>query len=215
MNYVTSHDSMNPNVFIFYESLLQPSLSSHVATDTLLSQGCLSLLGSDLYADMEFVLSPEEGVVEPDVGVSSSEEGVVIKAHRVIVASRCEWLKRALLSGMKEAIDRRVVVRDCPEATFRLFLRYLYGGRLDMDAMATEEVVELLAAADQYETSVLRGRCERCLVSRVEDVTVFPLLQVADRYSVKRLRVSVVYQELLLLIFAKFLIVKKNLSVKT
>ena len=107
------------------------------------------------------------------------------------------------------------MVRDCPEATFRLFLRYLYGGRLDMDAMATEEVVELLAAADQYETSVLRGRCERCLVSRVEDVTVFPLLQVADRYSVKRLRVSVVYQELLLLIFAKFLIVKKNLSVKT
>lgn len=156
--------------------------------DTVLSQGCLSLLGSDVHADMTFVLLPVE--VTSDVGVATPEVGVVIKAHRVIVASRCEWLKRALLCGMKEAIDRRVVVRDCSETTFRLFLRYLYGGRVDMDAMATEEVVDLLATADQYETSVLRGRCERCLVSRVEDVTVFPLLQVADRYSVKRLRVS-------------------------
>lgn len=29
-----------------------------------------------------------------------------IKAHRVIVAARCDWFRRALLSGMKEAIDR-------------------------------------------------------------------------------------------------------------
>lgn len=33
-------------------------------------------------------------------------EGVVITAHRVIVAARCEYFKRALQSGMKEAIDR-------------------------------------------------------------------------------------------------------------
>ena len=31
-----------------------------------------------------------------------------IQAHRVIVAARCDWFRRALLSGMKEAIDRLV-----------------------------------------------------------------------------------------------------------
>lgn len=33
-------------------------------------------------------------------------EGVELQAHRVVVAARCEWFRRALLSGMREAIDR-------------------------------------------------------------------------------------------------------------
>lgn len=85
---------------------------------------------------------------------------------------------------------RRIVVRDCSETTFLLFLHYLYGGPLELDSLHIEAVVKLLAAADQYETSVLRGRCEVCLVGKVEDGTVFPLLQVADRYSARRLRVT-------------------------
>jgi hypothetical protein len=34
------------------------------------------------------------------------EEVCSIQAHRVIVAARCDWFRRALLSGMREAIDR-------------------------------------------------------------------------------------------------------------
>lgn len=34
------------------------------------------------------------------------EEVCTIQAHRVIVAARCDWFRRALLSGMREAIDR-------------------------------------------------------------------------------------------------------------
>ena len=30
----------------------------------------------------------------------------MIPAHRVIVASRCQWACRALQSGMKEALER-------------------------------------------------------------------------------------------------------------
>lgn len=33
-------------------------------------------------------------------------DSMELKAHRVVVASRCEWFRRALLSGMREAIDR-------------------------------------------------------------------------------------------------------------
>ena len=83
------------------------------------------------------------------------------------------------------------MIRECTECTFRLFLSYLYGGPLETDKMSIDDIIELLAVADHYETTVLRGRCEEYLVSRVEDSTVFPLLQVADRYSTRRLRVSV------------------------
>lgn len=39
---------------------------------------------------------------------SLKKEYHIFKAHRVIVASRCEWLKKALLSGMQEDIHRLV-----------------------------------------------------------------------------------------------------------
>lgn len=34
------------------------------------------------------------------------DEKCIIKSHRVIVAARCDWFRRALLSGMREAIDK-------------------------------------------------------------------------------------------------------------
>ena len=49
----------------------------------------MQLASSLKYADMEFVL-----------------EETVIPAHRVIVASRCEWACRALQSGMREEKER-------------------------------------------------------------------------------------------------------------
>ena len=76
---------------------------------------------------------------------------VVIGAHRVVLAARSEWFQRALQSGMKEAIDRRIVVQDIEESLFRSFLHYLYGGHLDLASMSQQEVVELLAVADRYE----------------------------------------------------------------
>ena len=33
----------------------------------------------------------------------------VIKCHRVILAARCPYFRRALLSGMREAIERCVI----------------------------------------------------------------------------------------------------------
>lgn len=99
--------------------LLQSKSSSQLA------QGCLKLLSTLEYSDMKFILRPQqlaaplgqeegeekatptEGEAIPP-GQDSDAEPVVISAHRVIVSARCEWMKRALMSGMREAIDRYV-----------------------------------------------------------------------------------------------------------
>lgn len=47
----------------------------------------------------------ESVISHPGVDVPV-EEVCTISAHRVIVAARCDWFRRALLSGMREAIDR-------------------------------------------------------------------------------------------------------------
>ena len=84
-----------------------------------LAQGCLKLLSTLEYSDMKFVLVQQQATTpgqeereekntptEGEVREGSGAEPVVISAHRVIVSARCEWLKRALMSGMREAIDR-------------------------------------------------------------------------------------------------------------
>jgi hypothetical protein len=128
------------------KSLLRapPGLEPPRAADSVLAQGCVQLASSQLHTDMEFVLEPATPSEE-----EGREDPTVIHAHRVIVASRCEWACRALLSGMIEAQKRRIVVSGVEEDVFRLFLHYLYGGHLVTETMATETLVNLMAVADR------------------------------------------------------------------
>ena len=104
--------------------LLQTKSSNQLAS------GCLKLLSTLEYSDMQFVLQQQQATPpgqeeERDGKATPTEEEatppaeqakrqrcqsepVVVSAHRVIVSARCEWLKRALMSGMREAIDRLV-----------------------------------------------------------------------------------------------------------
>lgn len=45
----------------------------------------------------------------------------------------------------------KIVIYDMEESTFRLFLKFVYSGHLDMDKMSMEEIIEMLAVADRYE----------------------------------------------------------------
>ena len=55
----------------------------------------------------------ERRPLESHGGEGEGEGGVVIPTHRVIVAARCEYFKRALQSGMKEDIDKYVCMYVC------------------------------------------------------------------------------------------------------
>ena len=125
-----------------------------------LADGCHQFFDTQELSDMVIVLvspkTPSEDapnfLLSPSKAQSLSDQGgVEIPAHRVVLAARSEWFQRALQSGMKEAIDRRIVVQDIEESLFRLFLSFLYGSHLDFGIMSQQEVVELLAVADRYE----------------------------------------------------------------
>lgn len=65
----------------------------------------LQLLKNETNTDMEFEIVGNSGMENCDEN-STQDEKCIIKAHRVIVAARCDWFRRALLSGMREAIDK-------------------------------------------------------------------------------------------------------------
>ena len=75
-----------------------------------LAQSVLQLLLSGDYADMSFTFDTTDLVhcstCTECKRFSKQNSRAEIPAHRVIVATRCDWFGRALLSGMKESIER-------------------------------------------------------------------------------------------------------------
>jgi hypothetical protein len=57
-------------------------------------------------ADVDMEAASEVGASAAEAVAAIPRKSCRISAHRVILASRCTWFKRALLSGMKESIDR-------------------------------------------------------------------------------------------------------------
>ena len=70
-----------------------------------LARSVMQLLVSGDHADLTFVLNRTD-VTHCSTCAKYEANKSEIPAHRVIVATRCSWFKRALLSGMKESIER-------------------------------------------------------------------------------------------------------------
>ncbi|CAG9817046.1 unnamed protein product [Phaedon cochleariae] len=162
------------------------------ANKSVLSQHCAGLLASGAKADMEFEVVDTNEAQRSDGAAEAvqdvEEEKCVVKAHRVIVAARCDWFRRALLSGMREAIDRKIVVHDTSPHLFKILLEYLYSGRLDRNTLSTEQLVELLLLGDRYEMDSLKQTCEYMLVRSIDSEVVLYLLSVADQYNARILK---------------------------
>ena len=61
-------------------------------------------------------------------------QGEVIRAHSQVLCARSEVLKKQLNSGMQESMSKVIMIEDCPAATFKAFLKFLY-----TDALPTAE----------------------------------------------------------------------------
>ncbi|KAK3089222.1 hypothetical protein FSP39_001872 [Pinctada imbricata] len=111
-----------------------------------------------------------------------------IPAHRVILASRCKWFSRALQSGMRESIDKKISIHDTNPEVFSLFLEYLYGGQLNVKDLTTDHLSELLSLADRYEVAGLQEVCEMSLKSHIDKETAVYLFSLADQVQSKSLK---------------------------
>ncbi|KAH8420506.1 hypothetical protein KR009_011057 [Drosophila setifemur] len=156
-----------------------------------LSKNALRLLHSTQLADMEFEVhtytSNATGKPEATASSDSSLQVHSFKAHRVIVAARCEWFKKALMSGMQESINRKVIITDTSPVIFRRLLLYLYGAPIDR-TVGAEQVCELMLLADRYSIDDLKELCENTLYALIDEDSVVCLLGIADRYMATALK---------------------------
>lgn len=124
-----------------------------------------------------------------DDEISTKREIHSFKAHRVIIAARCEWFRKALLSGMQEDINRKITIHDTSPVIFRRLLLYLYGAPIDRK-VDVEQLCELMLLADRYSVDELKDICEMTLVSLIDDESVVCLLGIADRFNTSSLKAN-------------------------
>lgn len=113
----------------------------------------------------------------------------IFRAHRVIVASRCEWFHKALSSGMQESIHRRITIRDTSPVIFRRLLLHLYGAPVDK-TVGAEQLCELMLLADRFSVDALKDICECTLRALIDDSSVLCLLALADRLFATSLKAN-------------------------
>lgn len=84
---------------------------------------------------------------------------------------------------------RKITVHDTNPFVFRVFLEYLYSGRLRQSSLTTDQFTELLLLSDRYEVDSLKQACEYGLHSSIDEDSVLYFLSMADQYNAKTLRV--------------------------
>eukprot|EP00795_Rhopilema_esculentum_P009403 gene9403-17112_t len=76
--------------------------------NTALSTSLENLLETSAFADLVFVVSGDSSNhVDLNAEPKNVDQAVVFRAHRVVVATRCNWFRIALGSGMKESSERK------------------------------------------------------------------------------------------------------------
>ncbi|XP_039265805.2 uncharacterized protein LOC120341379 [Styela clava] len=156
---------------------------SPVPRDSVLSSHASQLFNSldsaNNFLDMKFIVHYFE---------DEKPMTKILKAHRVIVSCRCDWFRRALLSGMKEDIKREINIYECNPDLFEDFLRYLYTGRLDCNNISVDTLADMIALSDQYEVDSLKSVCEGALKPLITNENVLELLSIGEQFNASSLR---------------------------
>lgn len=177
-----------------FESLCHPPLSR----ESNLAKNAVQLLKSGNDTDMKFEIVTNQDCIDTIIenthdqkknhSISEEDKWHVIRAHCVIIASRCDWFRKALLSGMRESIDKKIIIHDTNPILFHIFLEYLYGGHLDTGQLSTEQLADLMQLSDRYEVDSLKQISEEALKKHIDEDSALFLLSIGDQFNAKSLR---------------------------
>ncbi|XP_039855416.1 BTB/POZ and MATH domain-containing protein 2-like [Panicum virgatum] len=141
---------------------------------------------SDIRSQLGALLDSADGS-----DVSFAVGGEEFPAHRAVLAARSPVFKAQLLGSMADAKMASIVLHDIAPATFKLMLRFIYTDTFPADGLlttATENLRDLLAAADRYALDRLKLLCARKLWDVVSTETIATILACAETYNCPELR---------------------------
>lgn len=113
-------------------------------------------------------------------------QDVQLPAHRIVLAARCAYFRAMLYGGMQESTAKEVQINDdFSPMVMRLLLGYIYTEQLD--PVALDDAVPLMACADHYGMSKLREAMLRQIDEFLTVDTFFEVLSAATKHRQERL----------------------------
>ena len=121
--------------------------------------------------------------------------GETIRAHKAILAARCEYFDTMLNSGFAEgtggagatsgAATAPLPVEDTTPTAFRALLRFLYTGRVELEEAS---VLDVACLSQRYLVKELHDQCAECCNATVSLANAVPWLVAADTHALAGLR---------------------------
>jgi hypothetical protein len=116
---------------------------------------------------------------------STSQHSDSVRAHRAILAARCDVFRAMFTIGMKEASQDTVVLSDIHPHTLQMLVEYLYTDELEIPS---EFAVDLFIVADRYRLERLQRMCECVILNSLSTENVCHILETADALNATQLR---------------------------
>jgi len=101
--------------------------------------------------------------------------------HRGILLARSKVLKAMIKSGMKEANNGQLIIKDLEPEIVRIVLKFIYTGEVIFDNKAS--ALKLLEVGNMYELRGLKNMSEDHLIYVLGNKNVLDLLVAADMYN--------------------------------
>jgi BTB/POZ domain-containing protein 9 len=77
-------------------------------------------------------------------------EGIDIPVNRSVLASRCHHFRALFFGQMKESKQNQIELKDIKLEPFRHILHYIYSGKLFLNAISIELIIEILQLSQYY-----------------------------------------------------------------
>ncbi|XP_062312094.1 BTB/POZ domain-containing protein 9-like [Osmerus eperlanus] len=152
-------------------SLRPPTSVSEIDHLHLLSEHLGTLVSSEEYSDVTFLV-----------------EGKRFPAHRVILASRCQYFRAMLYNGMKESQPQAEVhLQDTQAEAFSMLLQYLYTGRASLTSARQDVLLDFLGLAHRYGLQPLEDSTCEFLRTALHTQNVCLVYDVASLYCLQGL----------------------------
>jgi hypothetical protein len=114
------------------------------------------------------------------------EEDKKIYAHKGLLDARCDGFHALLRSGMKEAIEGKIEIKEVQYNIFKALLEYIYTNQLPR--LKPADTLDLLKLGDRYMLEHLKSLCERYLKKYIDIENFTLLFEVAEKYKAPELR---------------------------
>ena len=169
-----STNYINGKLFIFGGNDCDMSFNSvytlKLTPPSTLRKDLKNLMKEGYFSDVSFIL----------------EDGSVIKAHKAILASRCEVFKTMLTSSMKEGLKDEIEIKDTNPEVFKNIINYIYTDEIELNDLSM--IVNLLIESNKYNLIRLKNIWELELSKIIDLDNVIDLLNLSDIHEASELR---------------------------